>query len=186
MSPRKQLCLVLSSLVLSSGVAFAAVPKAKVQAAPYKEYTLLNIQTVVSNSERCQAIEHSLKEFAKNPIHLQFANKATPGHLAMKDQSKVTDKHRYIIVEQNVKTGVVDRTGIGRFDINNQAISYVIKIGADTHQANFNYLYPMILAGDNAHCFYTALLKPSAETVEAFKKNIHNGLAAQGADLPAK
>jgi hypothetical protein len=95
-------------------------------------------------------------------------------------------RHSYVIAKQNLVGHTVHRTGLGFFEMNKQQINYVVEVSADTKQADFKYLYPMILSGDNGHCFYTVLLKPTPETVASFKKNLEKGLVAKQTDLMAK
>jgi hypothetical protein len=176
--------LILTTLLFTSNIALAVAPPST--SSFTRNYNLLNVQNVVSNSMQCANINGSLQALAKHPIQLQFMNEAKAAHLQVSDLAGALAKHHFIIVEQNVTDHSVNRTGIGRFMLNKQSIDYVIKASGDINQANFKYLYPVIFSGDNGHCFYTAILQPSAETIASFKKNIAQGLVANKTDLPIK
>lgn len=179
MRPIKKI-FVLPALLLSVTSLYAA------NQLNLKSYHLLNIQTVVSNSTECQKINESLKTLAAKPLYFNFVaqeGKANQWNVTEKN-NKVTH-HQYALVDQVIDAHSVTRTGIGQFDLNQQTITYVVKVTGDIQQTDFKYIYPLILSADRGHCFYTALLKPDLKTVASFKKNIQNGLAAKGLDLSA-
>jgi hypothetical protein len=176
----KRKCSLAALLLITIGLAQAG-PK---NVAPAKKtYTLVNLQKVVSNSDQCDALYSELEQFVKTPVDLQFANKAATKDLDVKELTGKVVNHNYSIAKQSVLGHTVHRTGLGFFEVDNQKINYIVEISADTEQADFKYLYPIILSGDNGHCYYTALLKPSDATIAAFKKNLDKGLVSKKTDL---
>jgi hypothetical protein len=169
------------ALLITAGVLQAAS-----QDSLKKTYTLVNLQEAVYNSSKCQALYAELETFTKTPIELQFSTKRIGADLEVQESTGKVVRHSYGIARQSSLEHTVHRTGLGLFEVNKEQIHYVIEVSADTQQADFKYLYPIILSGDNGHCYYTALVKPSAETVAAFKKNMVRGLVTKKTDLTSK
>lgn len=156
------------------------------QAVPQvKTYQLLNLQEVVSNDDtNCKGLYQSLQELSKKPLSFQFSrSEEGSNNFNLTDQSGQLQNHTYTIVQQKVSGSVVNRVGLGNFTLGNQKINYVIDIAGDTSKSNFKYLYPIIFSGDNAHCYFTALVRPDAVTAQTFKKNIQSGSVSSETDL---
>jgi hypothetical protein len=173
----KQKSVLLLAPLLVTGAAYAT------DAAPTKTYTLTNLQRVVSNHPNCTPLYHALQQLAKKPLSLQFASQSEPANFAATDTTGTLKNHSYTIVKQDVKDNVVNRVGMGSFEIDNSKVNYIIEISADAGQKNYKYLYPVIFSSKNGHCYYTALVQPDANTVAAFKKNIEAGVVAKSTDL---
>jgi hypothetical protein len=163
----KQKSVLLLAPLLVTGAAYAT------DAAPTKTYTLTNFTPLY----------HALQQLAKKPLSLQFASQSEPANFAATDTTGTLKNHSYTIVKQDVKDNVVNRVGMGSFEIDNSKVNYIIEISADAGQKNYKYLYPVIFSSKNGHCYYTALVQPDANTVAAFKKNIEAGVVAKSTDL---
>ncbi len=148
-----------------------------------KTYKLTDLKRVVANHENCKPIYTALQKLADDTITLHFTKGAEQSSFTIGDGNGKTTNHTYKILKQEIKNNTVNRVGAGSFEIANKKIEYIIEIAADLNKKDFKYAYPMILSGENAHCFYTALLNPSADTVKSFQKNIQSGLAEKGSDL---
>lgn len=177
-------------LVLATTLTFANAVSAKSQSvsanSPIKTYTLHDLRRVVTNSPQCKPYYNDLKELAKKPISLQLAKTDEKGKHAAKDLSGRMSHHTHTTIKQNAKSNVINRIGMGSFKYKNENIDYVITISGNLDHEDHQYLYPVIFASHDAHCYYTALVKPSQETVESFKQHIRSGKAARGADLSQK
>ncbi len=149
-----------------------------------KTYTLKDLRPVVSNSGRCDAIHQELKALTQTPLSLQFSkHPEKEGHYLVSDMTGRLKEHTHTRAKQKAEGNRFHRTSTGSFEVNGQKVDYVADISADLDNPGHQYLYPVILAGDNARCYYTALIQPSEETVAAFKESVRSGAAAQGADL---
>ena len=164
--------LSVCSMLIFSTATFAAT----------KTYTLLNVQTVVSNDPSCQATYQQLETLAKQPLQFQFTRQSDNRFMVSELNSTAQD-HSYKMVDESINGTVVTRVGMGTFTLQNQPIQYVLSIAADTAQANFKPLYPVILSSHQAHCYFTALLKPDAATQKAFKQKLQAGAVANSKDL---
>lgn len=173
------------SLVVLLVVVNATDAESISHASSTKTYTLTKLRQVVSNHDECSAFYKDLKQLTKNPVSLQFAP-SSKSRIAAKDSSGQVANHSHSIVKQKVEGGTVHRVVTGEFKLNKQKVDYVAEISANLNNADHQYLYPIILASHNAQCYYTALIKPSDDTVAAFKKSIQSGHAAKGTDIHQK
>jgi hypothetical protein len=200
----KNQSLLIGSLALalsSAGVSFAASsgPAMATQASagsangPTKTYEVLRLKQVVSNSEQCQGLYSALKSATEEPIALQFApHPVKSGHFLVSDANAQLVSHEFTIVKQEVSAdgSQISRVGMGSFSLNQHQnsyqVDYVIDVNADVNQANFKYIYPMLLSGVQGHCEYVALIQPDAKTIAALKNNLKAGQVSQKIDLNSK
>ncbi|NCX94367.1 MAG: hypothetical protein EBX40_06805 [Gammaproteobacteria bacterium] len=162
----------------------SAIAFADAITAPVKHYQLKDLQLVVSNSDACAPLLDALKAATQNSIALQFSpHPVNSGHFLVQDQNQQLTGHEYSVVKQEKLDGTLHRLGTGMLTLRQYTLKYDIDIAADPAQANFQYLYPIIISGENAHCYYTALLQPSTETSAAFKHHVQSGHADQKVDL---
>jgi hypothetical protein len=147
-----------------------------------KTYQLSDLRRVVSNHENCKPLYHDLQNLAAHPVVLHFSNDSQTNFTVLDEQGKQAH-HTYKILKQDVKNNMVNRIGMGSFELDGKKVEYVIDIAADLNKKDFKYAYPMILSSENAHCYYTALLTPSKETAKAFQQHIQSGAAQKGSDL---
>lgn len=165
-------------LAVCSSMALAASSQS------FKTYQVTDLKLVVNNSSSCATTYTSLKKWMSQPVSFQFSKDNTQADsYNVTDTSQQPQNHHYTIVSQKANGSVVDRVGMGSFNLNNQPIEYVVSIAADTSQTNFKYIYPVIIASNNAHCYFTALIHPDAATVASFKKHVNSGAAAAKTDL---
>jgi hypothetical protein len=183
MSAKKQKYLI-GALLLVAGIAID-MEKTVAPAAPgLKIYTLADLRRSVTNSEQCKPFYNDLKQLTKKPIKLQFSqNPDNENDVTANDLSGQIKNYTHTMVKQTVSGGAVNRVGMGTFEFKKQKIDYVIEVSGNIDHSNHHYLYPIILASHNAHCYYTALLKPDDETAEAFKQSIRSGAVAKKTDL---
>lgn len=181
---KKEACLYVAIGFLVAASTYAA--QAKSAPLPPKSYILGNLQLAVSNSDQCQASLQTLQQLTQQPMILKFTNPADHTHFNVTDMSGQLTNHSYTIMQQTVVNGVVNRVSMGTASVNNLTMNYVVIISCDVNQTNFNYAYPAILSTNDGHCTYFALVKPSADTVTAFKQNIQSGAVAQATDLSGK
>lgn len=149
--------------------------------APTKTYRLMNLQRVTSNHPNCHTIYQSLQKLTTRSVNFSFASQGDA--LDVNDKQSVLKNHTYRIVSQTADNQMVNRVGLGSFDLADNHIEYVITTSADLNKAGYKYLYPMILFSENAHCYYMALLKPNKKTIEDFKKHIQSGSVNNKTDL---
>lgn len=152
-------------------------------AAPAKTYELVDLKQVVSNSDKCAVIHHSLEELAKKPFSLQFSPSADSKQHIVKHVDSEVKNHSNMGAKQVANGNKFQRTSFGSLKLKNEKIDYVMEISANLDNHNHQYLYPIILSGDEAQCYYTALVKPDTQTVESFKKSIVAGAATKEVDL---
>jgi len=149
-----------------------------------KSYQLLKLKEVVSNTDDCRSVYHSLKALKKSPLKFQFAHTDNTGtNFNLNDAAGKVQNHSYSIIEQKVSGHVASRIGMGNFVLDQKPIQYVLVIAGDADQQNFKYLYPVILSSDNSHCYFTGLLKPDSKTSETFKASIEQGAVSKKTDL---
>ena len=151
--------------------------------APLKTYQLKNLQRAVSNHENCAPLYKSLQQLASRPIELEFSSRSEQNNFDVKDMSNRIANHSYQIVKQEINGNMVNRVGMGTFELNHHRLEYMLAISADLDRKNYKYTYPIVISGENAHCFYTAMLQPSNETIAAFKKSIQAGAVNKSVDL---
>lgn len=168
---RKHNGIVLFALLAGFGITYAA--DTPVSSAT-KTYFLTQLQSVTSNSPRCESLYRDLQQLTKKSVNLEFTQ-VDKKNFVVKDLAGKLVDHNYSIVKQKVKGHLVNRIGMGSFTINNKQINYVIEIAGNTDQKNYDYLYPMILSSDNGRCTYTGVVKPNPETITLLKKNIIDG-----------
>lgn len=153
---------------------------------PTKTYWLTDVKPILSNHSECRVFYKDLKQLAKQPINLEFANTKTNGvkrDYAVKEGNSLIQNHTHTTIKQTTSGNAIHRVGLGSFDYRNQTIEYVIDVSANLDNDKHAYLYPAILASHNAHCYYSTLVKPSDDTVAAFKHHVRSGSAARGTDL---
>jgi len=148
-----------------------------------RQYTLSNIQSVVSNSEKCAGFHEALQQLSKNSIELAFKKGSHKNDLKAKDASGQLLDLKHTTIKQTEEEGVFHRIGIGSFEFQGEKIDYLVSIAANPSNPDHKYLYPIILESHHAQCYYTALVKPSEETTSKFKDNIGAGHASKGADM---
>lgn len=167
------------------GVMVLLIPFTSVRAvdSPVKTYTLVDLKQAVSNSPKCDAFYESLKPLTQAPFSLQFNEPSETGERTVQHLGGQLVNHTHTTMKQSVNGNLVHRVGMGTFELNGEKIDYVMEIGADLDNPDHQYLYPTILASDNARCYCTALVKPDEATVTAFKKSIQSGAVAQNTDL---
>jgi hypothetical protein len=164
-------------LILVGGTAQANEP------APLKSYTLTDLKQVVSNSPKCDALRGQLEQFTKHPVSLQFTKQGKEGEHSAQDASGQVTNHTHTTVKQTVNGNLVHTVGMGTFELNKEKIDYVLEVSANLDNPDHRYLYPIILASDSARCYFTALVKPSEETIAAFKQSIRSGAVKKGTNL---
>lgn len=152
---------------------------------PVKTYILTDLRKMIGNGPQCDAFNKDLEGLTKNSFVMQFT-KQEEGKHSVNDLSGQISNHTHTTVKQSVKNNFVQRVGIGTFELNSKKIDYVLSVSADLDNEKHEYLYPMILSTADARCSCSALLKPDAATVEAFKKSIQSGAVAKGTDLHQK
>ncbi len=148
-----------------------------------KSYTLVDLQSVVSNSEHCAPFYEALKQLSEKPVVLEFKKNGHKRTLEVHDHSGQLSHHRHTTLKQKGQGKQLNRMGTGTFEFNHEKMDYLISISANVDNPNYQYLYPIILTSHQGQCYYTALVKPSEETVAAFKRKVASGAAAKGADL---
>jgi len=179
---KKQKIIAATSAVVIVGTAFF-LTKAVLNKGGLKTYTLSNVALVVSNSDSCGAIFNSLSKLAENELKLEFTSTKEDKKFAVKHSEETLLNHTHAIVKQNSATETVYRVGVGEFEIEGKKVDYVITTSTDIKHPSYKHLYPLILSADNAHCYFTALIQPSADTTEDFIKDVKAGEAQKGADL---
>ncbi len=174
--------LFATALLLSAAPASYSAVQADASK-PIKTYTLVDLKPVITNSAKCDACLQDLQPLTKAPFSLQFTKHEEEGKHSVAHLSGLVGDHTHTTVMQTVSGNIVHRIGVGTFAINGKKVDYMAMFSADLDNPSHSYLYPITLAFENGHCSYTALLKPSEETVAAFKKNVRSGAVAQGLDL---
>ncbi len=173
---------IVTAFLLCTAPAYCLAAQADASK-PVKTYTLIDLKPVITNSAKCDACLQDLQPLTKAPFSLQFTKQEEEGKHSVTHLSGLIGDHTHTTVMQTVAGNIVHRIGIGTFVINGKKVDYMAMFSADLDNPSHNYLYPITLAFENGHCSYTALLKPSEETVAAFKKNISSGAVSQGLDL---
>ena len=149
-----------------------------------KTYSVSDLRLVVSNSTKCDSFYKNLQSLTVKPLKLQFTRDAADSNkCSTKDLSGQLSNHTHTTVKQSVEDDVARRVGVGTFELGKDKVDYVIDIASDPKNDHHLHLYPAILSGDSGRCYCTALVKPSRETVDAFKKHIQTGRFEKGADL---
>jgi hypothetical protein len=170
--------LLASSLI--SGGAFAADAQ---PTSTDKNYNIDSLKMVVSNASQCKSLLSELDKTFKKAVTFQSAERT--GHSSF----NVTEKNNrlmnltYNIAQENVNGNLLKRIGLGSFNIGKDKFDYVVHISVDGAKKDFRYQYPVIISNDGGECVYTAIVKPSKDTVEAFKKHINENNVANGKDI---
>lgn len=165
---------------------FVIVNTAFADGAPTKSYTLADLKNVSSADTACNQVYTSLQQLAKRPITLQFANNKDQAAYDVKNNDNQIMNHSYKIVRQTSSETMVNRTGIGSFELDHNKMDYVLQISVDTKHDDHHYAYPMIISDEQSHCVFTGLLKPDQKTLSMFKKNIHDKKLEKGQDLTSQ
>ena len=181
----KEISRAFITISLFSAASAYAAHSAPVPA-PSKSYLLSGLQLAVSNSDQCKASLQALQQLTQQPVILQFTNPTDHTQFNVKDVTGQLTNHSYAIMQQTVVNGVVNRVSMGTTSVSKVSVNYVVAISGDVNQPNFNYAYPAILTTNEGHCSYFAVVKPSVDTVAAFKQNIQAGAVAQSTDLSGK
>ncbi|OGT50830.1 MAG: hypothetical protein A3E84_04910 [Gammaproteobacteria bacterium RIFCSPHIGHO2_12_FULL_42_13] len=147
-----------------------------------KTYRFSNVKHFVSNRSSCNSFYSELKKLSTKSIALQFTP-TSGANFHVKEMSGSLVNFTYQIVAQDKKDNMISRIGMGSFEINHAKVDYMIEIAGDVKQKNFKYFYPVVLSSSDAHCYYSALLKPGNETVVAFKKHIQSSSVAKQTNL---
>jgi hypothetical protein len=154
-----------------------------VAASTTKTYMLSHLESVVSNSEKCDPFYQDLKHLTEKPLALKFSKDSEKKEHAVEDLSGQIKHHSHTTIQQREVGHKVIRVGIGAFEYNHQMIDYVISVSANADNPKQKHLYPVILSSDDGQCYYTGLVEASAETGAAFKKKIHSGEVHKQIDL---
>lgn len=171
--------ITISALCAVATIATAA----NTTAIPAKSYTITDLKRIVTNSPNCSPIFDSLKQLASKQVDLTFKPTGRPGHFTMNDPTGTMQNSTFTILKEYLTPGSINRVGMGSFKLNQQQIDYVVQVGVDIKNPTTNYLYPVILSSNTRLCYYTALLKPTADTAMRFTKNIHDNKVKNGSDL---
>ena len=173
---RNSLFVALAILSTQAGAEVATASTAKV-------YTLSHIESVVSNSEKCDPFHKDLVRLTQNPIALKFSKDAAKPEHTSEDLSGQIKHHSHTTIQQHETGHKVTRVGMGSFEYNHEMVDYVMSISANSDNPKYKYIYPVILSSDNGQCYYTGLVEASTETAAAFKKNIESGDVHKQVDL---
>jgi hypothetical protein len=165
----KHKSIVLVTLFVTSSVSAIDTP-VSANAASVRTYRLIHLERVVSNSDSCRTLYRDLQKLAKKPLTLQFAPQPEQKNFTVKETTGALINHSYTIAKQTVNNNTLNRVGLGSFEINGKEVDYVVAVSANANKANFKYFYPIIFAGEEAQCYYTALIKPDRKTIEVLKK----------------
>ncbi|EKD73058.1 MAG: hypothetical protein ACD_45C00473G0012 [uncultured bacterium] len=147
-----------------------------------KTYKLEDLKNVVSNNSNCKTLYKDLQNLSKKPIEVQFT-KSDESTFIVQDKNNQLTKHNLVIVKQKADQNMINRIVMGALEVNHKKVDYVVEVAGDLNNKSHRYVYPIILAGENARCFFTALVKPDQTTIETFKKNIQAGNVTDGKDL---
>ncbi len=170
--------------VLFFGYTYAQA--ATTNAGTTKTYTLTKLRKAVANHEECSGFAQTLAQLQRKPLTMQFSAHSGKAKINAEDTSGQVANHTHSILKQSAAKGMIHRVVTGEFEFNGQSVEYVTDIVANLNNPNHEYLYPTILTSHDGQCAYTALIKPSDETVAAFKKNLTTGHAAKGTDIYKK
>lgn len=165
-------------VLITAGIAYAA----DIAAPSVKTYSVTDLKSIVSNHSHCQTLYTDLQKVTKKPILLQFIHQSGQS-FAVQDANNKLTKHSYAIVKQDADNNIVNRVGMGSFEVKGNKFDYVVEISGDVKHDNHKYHYPIILSSEAGHCYFTGLVRPSAGTVATFKKSIQTGHASEGSDL---
>ena len=168
---------------LVGGLIVGCVAVADAPAAPaVKSYTLANLSSTVSNSNQCASFLAQLRQLSRQPVKLQFTQ-VNENELSATDQSGQVTKYVHTTISQAVDGPLANRYNLGSFEFKGKRVEFVTKIAGNVDNPKHQYVYPAILSSHDGHCTYTALIKPSRDTVEAFKQSIRSGDVHKKTDL---
>ena len=172
--------LIVATALLSASAVIAADSSIS---APFKIYTVSNVERVISNSPECRPTYNALKTLTKKDVRLKFTRTGKSGNFVMTDLDNVLKNLTFTILKEESKPHKINRIGTGSFELNQEKIDYVIQVGVHLNETMTPYEYPMILSANKHFCYYSAILKPSDDTTARFKNNIQKGRVKNGADL---
>jgi len=181
LNTKKSKIIAAVAVVVAAGATYFTT-KAVLHHGGTKTYTLSNVALVVSNSDNCGTIFNSLSKLAEQPLKLQFSSTEQNTKFNVKNSEETLKNHSHTIVKQDV-SDTVYRVGTGAFELDGHKVEYVITTSTDVKNENYKHLYPVILSGDSARCYFTALIAPDAETTADFIKDVKSGDAAKAVDL---
>jgi len=182
LNARKIACSLLSFSVLF--VVTTAHAEDAVSSASAKTYLLKDLRQTVSNSDKCSQHLSELQQLVTKPFVLNFAkDESVDGKHLVKDGSGQLDEHTHTTIKNSVDGNRVHRVGMGSFSVKGSKFDYVLEVSANLDNKEHHYLYPVIIAANDANCYYSAVVDPSDETVAAFKKSVESGAVSKGVDL---
>ncbi len=173
---KSKIIAAVASLAIAGGIYVGT--KIVLKNSGTKTYTLSNVTLVVSNSENCTAIFDSLTKLAQQPIKLEFISTKEDKKFVVRNSDGSLKNHNHEIVKQNIGDTPYS-VGLGQFELDGKKVDYVITASTDIKNSNYQHLFPVIFASDEARCYLTALIQPSADATEDFIEEMKSGEATK-------
>ena len=178
---------IFKSVLFASSLISAGVFAADAQTTSTdKNYNIDSLKMVVSNGAQCKTLLGELDKTFKKPVTFQSAERTGHSSFNITEKNNRLVNLTYNIAQESVTGSSLKRIGLGSFNISKDKFDYVVHVTADAGKKDFRYQYPVIISNDGGECVYTGIVKPSKDTVEAFKKNINENNVANGKDIAAE